>query len=72
MKSIIARASIAAAVLWAGSAGAEEHDSRPYNRYATKECKSATCFSNHPSGSYTFPYHERHSTEGHQIKAPKI
>lgn len=35
-------------------------DTRPYSHFATKSCVSSTCYSHHPSGRYTFPYHYGH------------
>ena len=42
------------------SAQARSYDSRPFDHFARKNCVSAACFRKHPSGSYTFPYHDGH------------
>jgi len=42
------------------AAEARKADTRAYSGFAKGSCKSSRCYSRHPSGSYTFPYHYGH------------
>ena len=42
------------------SAEARKSDTRPYSHFATKQCKTDSCYSRHRGGRYTFPYHYGH------------
>ena len=48
---------IVSAPSFARSSGGHR-DTRSFDHFAHKSCSSSNCFSNHPSGTYTFPYHE--------------
>ena len=37
---------------------ARRADTRSFDHFGHKECTTNSCREKHPSGSYTFPYHE--------------
>jgi hypothetical protein len=36
---------------------AQARDTRPYDGFRTGQCKSSSCYSKHPGGTYVYPNH---------------